>query len=73
MKAVASLSAQLVLCFSVAAAAYSQGFGSLRGTIVDPSGAVVPDAAITLKTNTSDWTQTAKTDALARLSSMRFR
>jgi hypothetical protein len=29
--------------------AYSQATASLRGTIVDPSGAVIADAAVTIK------------------------
>lgn len=42
--------------------ARAQGFGSVRGTIKDPSGSVVPNATVTLKAVLSAWAQTTQTD-----------
>lgn len=41
----------------------AQGFGSLRGSVKDPSGAVVPQAAVSLQGVTSGWGQSVTTDA----------
>ena len=48
--------------------AHAQGFGALRGTIHDPSGAVVPDTTVTLKATSSSWSQTAVTDTVGAFS-----
>jgi hypothetical protein len=42
--------------------AHAQGFGTLRGTVKDPTGAVLPQSTVTLK---STWTreQTTQTDS----------
>src|SRR5262249_25899050 len=56
---------RLVLPFALAASlAHAQGFGSVRGTIKDPTGSVVPEATVTLKATGSGWTQTLQTDIL---------
>ena len=43
--------------------AYGQGLSTLRGTVKDPSGALVPNAAVTLKSMASNRTESAKTNA----------
>ncbi len=37
----------ILLLFALCAAAYGQGFGSIAGTVTDPSGAIVPGAQVT--------------------------
>jgi hypothetical protein len=55
--------ALVVTLFALSASlAYAQGLGALRGTVKDPSGAVVPEAHVTLKAVASARTQTTKTD-----------
>jgi len=39
----------------------AQNLGSVRGTVKDPSGAVIPEAKVTLKEMHTDWMQTAET------------
>ena len=41
---------------------HGQGFGSLRGTVKDPSGAAIPDASVALHATASAWTQNTLTD-----------
>jgi len=41
---------------------YAQIFGTVRGTVVDPQGASIPDAKVTLKAQTSAFTKQAQTD-----------
>jgi hypothetical protein len=43
--------------------AFATVFGSVRGIVHDPQHRPVADAAVTLKSATSEWTQTATTDA----------
>lgn len=43
--------------------AYAQIFGTVRGTVVDPQGASIPDAKVTLKAHASAFTKQAETDA----------
>jgi hypothetical protein len=45
-----------------ASIAHAQGFGFVRGTVKDPSGSVVPNATVTLKSTASARTQTTHTD-----------
>jgi len=52
-----------VLAVLLSSAAFSQGFGSLRGTVKDPSGSVVPGASVTLQGVTSGWSQQTHADA----------
>ncbi len=42
--------------------ARAQGFGTLRGTIKDPGGLVVPEAVVTLRSTASSWSQGTKTN-----------
>jgi hypothetical protein len=42
--------------------AFAQGLSTLRGTVKDPSGALVPDASVTLKSTASDRTESARTN-----------
>jgi hypothetical protein len=44
------------------ASAYSQATASLRGTITDPSGAVIPDATVTIKSADNGATRRSATD-----------
>lgn len=50
------------LCLVAAISAMGQGFGSLRGTVKDPTNAVIPGAAVSLKGVASGWQQTTQTD-----------
>ena len=49
--------------FCISAAGQSLVSGDIAGTITDPSGAVVPNATVTLKNNASGQTQTATTNS----------
>ena len=46
-----------------AGTAYAQGLGTLRGTIKDPSGAVVPKATVSLKATAWSREQTTQTNS----------
>jgi hypothetical protein len=50
----------LLLLFS--GVAYATIFGTVRGIVHDPSHRPISDASLTLKSATSDWTQSVKTD-----------
>lgn len=54
--------AAALLCF-MAPALHAQYNASLRGTVTDPSGAIVPGATVTLLNNDTGISQTATTDA----------
>ena len=47
---------------SIATAAHAQFRASLRGTVTDPSGAVIPDATVTLIDKDTNLTRTATSD-----------
>lgn len=59
------MTARLLLCLFLAGVAHlhGQGFGAVRGVVRDPSGAVVPNAKVTLKESHIDWSQTVRTDS----------
>src|SRR5215468_8497738 len=59
LKSVAVLIFALVISASVA---HSQATASLRGTITDPSGAVIPDATVTLKSAENGSSRKSATD-----------
>ena len=60
---VRSVVAVLFLALFGATRANSQATTSLRGTISDPSGAVIPDAAITIKSADNGTARRSTTDA----------
>ena len=56
--------AVLALCLAIGACVVqAQGFGTLRGTVKDPTGAVVPQAMVTLKSAASSRMESTRTDA----------
>jgi hypothetical protein len=57
-----SLLSCLVICLFGSCLAHAQGYGTLRGTVKDPSGAVLPKAAVSLKAKASAREQTTQTD-----------
>ncbi len=57
------LSALFVLCLSASSAKAQITSGSISGTVKDPSGSVVPDAAVTLHNTATGVQQTAQTSA----------
>lgn len=53
----------LLLVVCSVAGAQSIGSGTVTGTVVDPSGAAVPDAAITIHNPVTNYRQSAKSDS----------
>jgi hypothetical protein len=57
----------LAVCFASSVATYAQSTGSnsgtVRGTVLDPSGAVIMGATVEIENPVSHYTQTAQTDA----------
>src|SRR5579871_4056818 len=53
----------LALLLSVAASAQSRNFTSVSGTVVDPTGAVVPGATVEIQNPVSHFDQITTTDA----------
>ena len=49
-----------------AAAAQAQNAGTVRGTVTDPSGAVIPNASVHLTNDVSGFDKTATTDAVGQ-------
>src|SRR5260370_8187562 len=47
----------------IACAAVAQDRGAIRGTITDPTGAAVPEAAVTVKNVNTGLTQTVRTSS----------
>jgi hypothetical protein len=56
----------LVLCFSISVASYAQSSsgnaGTVRGSVLDPSGAAIAGARVEVQNPVSHYTQTAQTD-----------
>jgi hypothetical protein len=52
-----------ILIITSVGAAHAQGLGTLRGTVKDPSGAVVPQATVTLKATAWSREQTTQTNS----------
>src|SRR5208282_6737752 len=52
----------VAVAFLFAGGALATIFGTVRGVVHDPQHRPVIDAAVKLKSATSDWTQTAQTD-----------
>src|SRR5581483_7211732 len=64
VKAVAtSLLLFLALCASTYLCAQSLTLGAIRGTVLDPSGAAIPNASVTLKNNDTGQSVTATTNS----------
>lgn len=67
LRAVAQIAVQglilLAVFFWVSSAAYAQYSASLQGAVLDPQGAVVPGATVTLTNKETNWTKTATTDS----------
>ena len=57
------MSRLLFALFLAAAAAFAQDRGSIRGTVTDPSGAAVPDAAVTARNKDTGLTQVTRSSA----------
>lgn len=52
----------LTLLFVSSAVIYAQSSGSVRGTVLDPSGAVIAGATVSIENPVSHYSQSAKTD-----------
>jgi hypothetical protein len=67
MSRLANFGALVVLCFASPVATYAQSSGgnsgTVRGTVLDPSGAVIMGATVEIENPVSHFTQTAQTDA----------
>ena len=64
MRTVCQAFAVVLFCgILLCAAARATVFGTVRGIVHDPQHRPVPDSEVTLKAKSSDYTQTAKTDA----------
>ncbi len=63
-KSVTALAACFVTPLILSVPAYSQSnSGAVKGTVVDPSGAVIKGAAVTIQNPVSQYTRTTQTDA----------
>ena len=57
------VSLTLLVVFTLATAAFTQtATSSLRGTVMDPKGAVIPGATVTLKNAAQGFSREVKTD-----------
>ncbi len=56
------LPAVALICAALAAPAQSGNAGAVRGTVTDPSGAVIPNATVSLSNATSGFNRTVLTD-----------
>src|SRR5689334_5511671 len=52
----------VLLVFFTASSGHAQLFGTVRGTIADPQGAVISGATVTLKAHASAFTKTTRSD-----------
>jgi len=52
----------LALLFASSAGIYAQSSGTVRGTVLDPSGAVIAGATVEIQNPVSHYDQTTKTD-----------
>jgi hypothetical protein len=53
----------LVTILLLAGPGFAQDRGTIRGVVTDPTGAIVPDATMTVKNIDTGLTQTVKTSA----------
>ena len=51
-----------VALFATSAVTYAQSSGTIRGSVLDPSGAVIAEATVTLQNPVSHYSQTTKTE-----------
>jgi len=66
MKRLVFLSALAVLCFCPDNRVWAQGLGNagtIDGTVTDPSGAILPNATVTIVNRLTNYSQTATTDS----------
>ncbi len=61
-----TLAALLLVCAGLFALAQGGNSGALRGTVADPSGAVIPGAAVHLGNDVSGLDRSVTTDALGQ-------
>jgi len=54
----------LALLFASSTVTYAQSSGTIRGTVLDPSGAVIAGATVEIENPVSHYTQSTKTDKL---------
>jgi hypothetical protein len=54
--------AGFILCLGCATPGWAQGSGTVRGTVLDPSGAAIAHAAVQIQNPVSHYTQSAVTD-----------
>src|SRR5262245_57794439 len=60
---VSTLGLILLVTVAFCNAAHAQGFGKIVGTVKDPSGAVIPNATVTVKESGKGFSRTANTDS----------
>src|SRR6478672_9445098 len=66
MKRALALTVLAVLCSCATGRIWAQGLGNagtIDGTVTDPSGAVLPNATVTILNRLTNYTQTATTDS----------
>src|SRR5437667_9988231 len=66
MKRHLALTAFIAVCFCSTNGIWAQGLGNARtvsGTVTDPSGAVLPNAMVTILNRLTNYRQTATTDS----------
>src|ERR1700683_2860418 len=67
MSRLATFGVLLTLCLASSVATYAQSSGgnsgTVQGTVLDPSGAVIAGAAVEIENPVSHYTQTAQSDA----------
>jgi hypothetical protein len=56
----------LLVCRALRLPAQSGNAGAVRGTVTDPSGAVIPNATVHLTNQVSGFDRTASTDSLGQ-------
>jgi hypothetical protein len=61
--ALVALALALLAAFAVGAASAQSGSGSINGTVTDPSGALVPNATVTIANDVTGYTRTTTSDA----------
>ena len=65
-KSASSLLVFLAFLFACCALTYAQSSGTIRGSVLDPSGAVIAGATVTIENPVSHYSQSTKTDPQGR-------